>query len=370
MKRLALWVALVTASGAAAAQAPAGGGSTSVSDDTSPALGADLDVNEFAIEDGDGDTRLQLEKTADDDTVRIDLGGRVDALAANYDGSDVTWHVDLGANGPWPNQSGVTSPSPGGQGWLIQGSPGSQSFQTLTAAVMETTVSQTASQSAALAWTVMSGATAFGAAGSTPTFLPSGGLNVADYKEVVYKGTNTAGWIIGDFVTVNHRGTGDVGIMTGYYSQLYPGSTGSNIQFGAGYTHPGFYSDGGEGSGSGGTMDRTVGYWYMGHIHDDATYEVGFLHDNCDLFNSLSQCTGGAILGPDTTGAWAFLAEGSDPSRFEGEVAVGHSAHICVSSPPAGGAKGEIYCDSDLTVPCWHNGTNWVQMDDFSTVCS
>ena len=39
------------------------------------------------------------------------------------------------------------------------------------------------------------------------------------------------------------------------------------------------------------------------------------------------------------------------------------------SAAPAG-ATGMIYVDSDLNLPCFYNGTNWVQMDDFTTVCS
>lgn len=31
---------------------------------------------------------------------------------------------------------------------------------------------------------------------------------------------------------------------------------------------------------------------------------------------------------------------------------------------------GSFYVDSDLNLPCYCNGTNWVQLDDFSTVCS
>lgn len=38
------------------------------------------------------------------------------------------------------------------------------------------------------------------------------------------------------------------------------------------------------------------------------------------------------------------------------------------TAPP--GATGMIYVDSDLNLPCFYNGTNWVQMDDFTTVCS
>ena len=42
-------------------------------------------------------------------------------------------------------------------------------------------------------------------------------------------------------------------------------------------------------------------------------------------------------------------------------------------SPPedcTAGTKGAIYTDDDLNLPCFCTGTNWVQMDDFSSVCS
>ena len=43
---------------------------------------------------------------------------------------------------------------------------------------------------------------------------------------------------------------------------------------------------------------------------------------------------------------------------------------ILPRSTAPSGALGMIYVDSDLNLPCFYNGTNWVQMDDFSTVCS
>ena len=52
-----------------------GGGLSDVVDDATPQLGGALDVNEKAIQDGDGDTKLQLEEGADDDHIRMDVGG-------------------------------------------------------------------------------------------------------------------------------------------------------------------------------------------------------------------------------------------------------------------------------------------------------
>jgi hypothetical protein len=46
-----------------------------VVEDTTPQLGGDLDVNEKAIQDGDGDTKIQLEESADEDIVRFDTAG-------------------------------------------------------------------------------------------------------------------------------------------------------------------------------------------------------------------------------------------------------------------------------------------------------
>jgi len=46
-----------------------------VVEDATPQLGGALDVNEKAIQDGDGDTKIQLEEGADDDHIRMDVGG-------------------------------------------------------------------------------------------------------------------------------------------------------------------------------------------------------------------------------------------------------------------------------------------------------
>lgn len=52
-----------------------GAGISNVVEDATPQLGGDLDVNEKAITDGDGDTKFQLEEGADDDTARIYIAG-------------------------------------------------------------------------------------------------------------------------------------------------------------------------------------------------------------------------------------------------------------------------------------------------------
>ncbi len=65
----------------------------------------------------------------------------------------------------------------------------------------------------------------------------------------------------------------------------------------------------------------------------------------------------------------AFDSE-ANQLTITGDVISGTSSMICQSAAPSGGVLGVMYCDSDLTVPCFHNGTNFVQMDDFSTVCS
>lgn len=49
-----------------------------------------------SIEDTDGDTKVQVEKTADDDTLRVDFGGTVpfvDAMTAVYDDTNVLWQI-------------------------------------------------------------------------------------------------------------------------------------------------------------------------------------------------------------------------------------------------------------------------------------
>jgi len=48
---------------------------SSLIEDTTPQLGGDLDVNQHAIADGDGDTKIQLEEAADEDKIRFDTGG-------------------------------------------------------------------------------------------------------------------------------------------------------------------------------------------------------------------------------------------------------------------------------------------------------
>lgn len=96
------------------------------------------------------------------------------------------------------------------------------------------------------------------------------------------------------------------------------------------------------------------------------------LHDVMVAVNALkitNSATGNdvsvEVIGSDTNPGIKLVPKG------QGRIIVdGPSRHECQSTAPTGGVKGEIYCDSDLTVPCWHNGTNWVQMDDFSTVCS
>ena len=74
-----------------------------------------------------------------------------------------------------------------------------------------------------------------------------------------------------------------------------------------------------------------------------------------------------------TTGGPNIVDEGVEIAVFSSggvNVTVGALALFCQTSPPAGGAVGDMYCDSDLNLPCFHNGTDWLQMDDFSTVCS
>lgn len=85
MYRLFLILALL-AGPAAAQSAPASGGGDLV-DDITPQLGAALDVNEFAICDGDADTCVALEEGADDDTVRLDSAG-IEFFTAVYNGVD------------------------------------------------------------------------------------------------------------------------------------------------------------------------------------------------------------------------------------------------------------------------------------------
>ncbi len=96
------------------------------------------------------------------------------------------------------------------------------------------------------------------------------------------------------------------------------------------------------------------------------------------------------ILGPSTATlvklqtcgdrCGALSTNGTSEETLTAQFDVGNSqgvvtidevlALVCVATAPASPAKGWMYCDTGLTVPCFYNGTNWVQMDDFSTVCS
>jgi len=60
--------------------AAGGGGLANIVEDTTPQLGGNLDVNEKAIQDGDGDTKIQLEESADEDIIRMDVGATGEAF--------------------------------------------------------------------------------------------------------------------------------------------------------------------------------------------------------------------------------------------------------------------------------------------------
>jgi len=85
--------------------------------------------------------------------------------------------------------------------------------------------------------------------------------------------------------------------------------------------------------------------------------------DNVDHLDISVSSAGGAIL--QASGGQINLGNAT------GEITVIFDVLSILSrstapSPVTGG----IYVDSDLNLPCFYNGTNWVQMDDFSTVCS
>lgn len=84
--RVALILSLAPAM--ASAQTLGGGGSSDVVSDTSPQLGGELDVNEFSICDGDGDTCMVLEETADADV------GKLRGLGINA----MTWDCSNGTD--------------------------------------------------------------------------------------------------------------------------------------------------------------------------------------------------------------------------------------------------------------------------------
>ena len=62
-----------------------GAGGGDLVDDLSPQLGAALDVNEFALADGDGDTKIELEETTDSDIISMDTAGN-EAFRIEADG--------------------------------------------------------------------------------------------------------------------------------------------------------------------------------------------------------------------------------------------------------------------------------------------
>ncbi|KKN34173.1 hypothetical protein LCGC14_0796270 [marine sediment metagenome] len=66
-------------------------------DDLTPQFGGDVDVNEFAIADGDGDTKIELEETTDSDVISMDTAGN-EAFRIEADGI-VVFPLQSGARG-------------------------------------------------------------------------------------------------------------------------------------------------------------------------------------------------------------------------------------------------------------------------------
>lgn len=61
-----------------------------------------------------------------------------------------------------------------------------------------------------------------------------------------------------------------------------------------------------------------------------------------------------------------FRASSAEVFRIKGTGSV----HMVPRAVCSGGVLGDFCVDSDLNLVCFHNGTDWVQMDDFATVCS
>lgn len=147
---------------------------------------------------------------------------------------------------------------------------------------------------------------------------------------------------------------------------------------------------GGAYSSGGGTTTTSVGGYFFSQLVSSSTVTtaVGFraavLNSSSTITNAVGASIRGIALGSSTNvtdlllgtdtpaaGSFALYSSSGRQSFFDGPVRVDDYLAIDPqATPPSTPSLGWIYVDSDLNLPCFYNGSGWVQMDDFSTACS
>lgn len=112
----------------------------------------------------------------------------------------------------------------------------------------------------------------------------------------------------------------------------------------------------------------TAGDFSVGTSPTTAVFEVDFIESaaNGVLVTPAAAAADPKIaaVGTDANIDLDLAGKGSGTVIIDG--CQQHGKHTTAPS----GAECDSYWDTDLNLRCWHNGTNWVQGDDWTTVCS
>jgi hypothetical protein len=402
MRNLVVFLLLLVAVPAWGQGALPGGGD--VVTDTTPQLGGNLDVNENAICDGDGDTCIQLEEGADDDTFRLDLPSLGDAFNWTGDGTNMLWQIKsyptptlFQAQGEILNDAGSAICT-----YMPNGDDGQGSFWCHDPRVADRKQSTLAGWDAGA---TVAGSTCLGrssscagciAVGDNPICFGADATIVGDGGLAV---TGSSG--VGDAVLCGDNGTGlsARGACSGQELDIKMPSGGHGHHVAHGFDQPNSY----EGCGSIGGWDRDdtddceidlsfyfggETEWYTRYVYGQGntlpgsvditiTGTAGEGTDDAasDIIFEVPPGTGTGLAGDFL---FRFAAAGTTGSaenshalgvEFDGETGLLIPRKVTADPCASGAPEGGIFYNDTSNYMCFCDGTDDVQMHSPATAC-